>query len=318
MPDTIKDPYAILKLPPGSSIDDVRKQYHRLARIYHPDRNPNDQEWCEEQLIQLNDAYDRLSIPAKKAAIDRALAAGTEAKPVEANEAPEKVKRPEPVRRSEPEPPVAQVTPDWWGKSEGYQSDAGANVQSEPPLTGVHQGASQLTPASSHSRNAVIAFAAACAVSFGVIACIMPRHQEPKGATTTAAKTTPHQPPPPAAPLKSAQEVKHPVKTANRPHVKQTEIVARHDRPVTPRVAIRSTRHEIPPKQITKTAAAPHKKTVAPPVLHGDQATAVALRLAEQAEARGRATYARKLKSRGISPNGMNYSQMRRAADRSQ
>lgn len=70
MHDPTLDPYAVLKLPYGSSLDDIRKQYRRLARIYHPDRNPGDAAWCEEQIKELNAAFDLLSDPAKKSAYD--------------------------------------------------------------------------------------------------------------------------------------------------------------------------------------------------------------------------------------------------------
>ena len=51
------DPYAVLKLKPGSSSADVKRQYRRLAKIYHPDRNPGEEEWCGEQMKELGEAF---------------------------------------------------------------------------------------------------------------------------------------------------------------------------------------------------------------------------------------------------------------------
>jgi curved DNA-binding protein CbpA len=70
---TATDYYAVLRLKPRASLDEVRRQYRRLAKIYHPDRNPGEEEWCAEQLSLVNDAYKFLSDPAKKAAYDRDL-----------------------------------------------------------------------------------------------------------------------------------------------------------------------------------------------------------------------------------------------------
>lgn len=64
MRDTLKyqassyaEHYAILQLPPNSSPEQIHAQYRRLAKVFHPDRNPGMQEWCEGQLKQLNEAY---------------------------------------------------------------------------------------------------------------------------------------------------------------------------------------------------------------------------------------------------------------------
>lgn len=69
------DYYTVLRLKPGSSIDEVRRQYRRLAKVYHPDRNPGEEEWCAEQLTAVNKAYEYLSNPQSKAAYDKAYGA---------------------------------------------------------------------------------------------------------------------------------------------------------------------------------------------------------------------------------------------------
>jgi len=65
------DYYTVLHLKPGCSIEEVRTQYRRLAKIYHPDRNPGEEEWCAEQLTQVNRAYEILSNRDRKAAYDK-------------------------------------------------------------------------------------------------------------------------------------------------------------------------------------------------------------------------------------------------------
>lgn len=53
-----------LHLPPGSSAPQIRAQYRRLAKMYHPDRNPHRRAWSEEQSRRLNEAYHALTHPA--------------------------------------------------------------------------------------------------------------------------------------------------------------------------------------------------------------------------------------------------------------
>jgi hypothetical protein len=67
------DHYSVLRLRPGSSIEEVRRQYRRLAKVYHPDRNPGEEEWCAEQLAHVNLAYEFLSNPDRKKAYDQSL-----------------------------------------------------------------------------------------------------------------------------------------------------------------------------------------------------------------------------------------------------
>jgi curved DNA-binding protein CbpA len=65
-----QDYYAILRLPQGASAEQVRRQYRRLAKIYHPDRNPGEEDWCTEQLRLVNQAFTFLNDPANKTAYD--------------------------------------------------------------------------------------------------------------------------------------------------------------------------------------------------------------------------------------------------------
>ena len=58
------DPYKVLGLSPNASDEEVKQAYRRLAKKYHPDRNPGDAE-AAKKMQQINDAYDRIKNPEK-------------------------------------------------------------------------------------------------------------------------------------------------------------------------------------------------------------------------------------------------------------
>lgn len=64
--------YTILGLLPQSDGTAVRAAYKRLAMAYHPDHNPGNPE-AEELFKMVNEAYQTLSSPAKRAAYDAIL-----------------------------------------------------------------------------------------------------------------------------------------------------------------------------------------------------------------------------------------------------
>ncbi|WP_167772800.1 J domain-containing protein [Ramlibacter humi] len=61
--------YDVLQLRPGAAADDVRKAYRRLARENHPDAGASD----SEAMALINQAYETLSSPEKRADYDREL-----------------------------------------------------------------------------------------------------------------------------------------------------------------------------------------------------------------------------------------------------
>ncbi|RMF49848.1 MAG: J domain-containing protein [Anaerolineae bacterium] len=65
-----KDYYTILGVDKNASEDEIKRAYRKLAMQYHPDRNPGDKA-AEEKFKEINEAYQVLSDPQKRAHYDR-------------------------------------------------------------------------------------------------------------------------------------------------------------------------------------------------------------------------------------------------------
>ncbi len=72
-----QDYYELLETNKNATPDEIKKAYRKLAMKYHPDRNQGDKE-AEEKFKAVNEAYQVLSDPDKKALYDRYGKAGLE------------------------------------------------------------------------------------------------------------------------------------------------------------------------------------------------------------------------------------------------
>jgi molecular chaperone DnaJ len=70
-----RDLYEVLGVSRAAGADEIRKAYRRLARKYHPDVNNGDAQ-ATEQFKEVNQAYEVLSNPEKRAQYDRFGSAG--------------------------------------------------------------------------------------------------------------------------------------------------------------------------------------------------------------------------------------------------
>src|ERR1051325_9579627 len=69
------DYYETLGVKRDASEDEIKKAHRKLARQYHPDRNPGDKQ-AEAKFKEVQEAYDVLSDATKRAQFDRFGTAG--------------------------------------------------------------------------------------------------------------------------------------------------------------------------------------------------------------------------------------------------
>lgn len=67
---SVLDPYKVLQVDPQAERDVIESAYRRLARKYHPDVSSEPD--SHEKMIALNQAWEQLRDPVKRAAVDRA------------------------------------------------------------------------------------------------------------------------------------------------------------------------------------------------------------------------------------------------------
>ena len=60
----IDDPYKVLGVSRDASDEEIKQAYRRLAKQYHPDRNPGDPE-AARKMQQINAAYEQIKDPVK-------------------------------------------------------------------------------------------------------------------------------------------------------------------------------------------------------------------------------------------------------------
>ena len=61
------DHYSVLEIDRSASTVEIKKAYHRLARVYHPDKNPDD----HDSFQKIQRAYEVLSDPVQKKLYDQ-------------------------------------------------------------------------------------------------------------------------------------------------------------------------------------------------------------------------------------------------------
>ena len=59
-----EDPYQVLGVPHDATDEEIKKAYRRLAKKYHPDLNPGDEE-AARQMQRVNAAYEQITNPEK-------------------------------------------------------------------------------------------------------------------------------------------------------------------------------------------------------------------------------------------------------------
>ena len=63
--------YDILEVSPNATLAEIKRSYHRLARLHHPDLN---KQALDTHIKRLNEAYQTLRDPHKRALYDEQLA----------------------------------------------------------------------------------------------------------------------------------------------------------------------------------------------------------------------------------------------------
>ena len=58
----MNDPYSVLGVSPNASDEEVKAAYRKLAKKYHPDLNPGDEN-AARKMNEINAAYDQIKNP---------------------------------------------------------------------------------------------------------------------------------------------------------------------------------------------------------------------------------------------------------------
>ena len=98
VPRAVRNPYEVLGVSPGASLDEIRDAYWRLVRFH---RTEGDPVWKATHLEEIQDAYERLSDPARRAEVDAGYDGGAVAAPA-VTEPPSRVPAPAPVEVESP------------------------------------------------------------------------------------------------------------------------------------------------------------------------------------------------------------------------
>ncbi len=69
----MKNYYQVLDIDKGSSQEEIKKAFRRMASLYHPDHNPQNLGEAEEKFKEINQAYEVLSDGARRREYDRLI-----------------------------------------------------------------------------------------------------------------------------------------------------------------------------------------------------------------------------------------------------
>src|SRR5579864_2297021 len=67
----MRDYYAVLGVKPDATLQEIKRAYRQLARLHHPDLN---KAALDDHIKRLNEAYEVLRDPLKRAEFDTQLA----------------------------------------------------------------------------------------------------------------------------------------------------------------------------------------------------------------------------------------------------
>ncbi len=71
MPETKRDYYEVLGVSRSATQEEIKAVYRRLAKQYHPDRNPENRKEAEEKFKEISEAYEVLADPEKRRLYDK-------------------------------------------------------------------------------------------------------------------------------------------------------------------------------------------------------------------------------------------------------
>lgn len=160
---TIPDPYKVLQVDPEAEDEVIEAAYRRLARKYHPDVAPGPE--SQSRMVRLNQAWELLRDPRRRAAVDRARAraAATSAR----------------VAASEGREVAAQPVTAWSGGPAGRDGTARWGERAEAgPVPGATEGPAVAGVPPGNPSGPVLDFGRYAGWSLGEIARTEPEYLE--------------------------------------------------------------------------------------------------------------------------------------------
>ena len=102
--------YELLQVSPSADLEIITGAYRALIRRHHPDRNPSPS--AEATTKRLNEAWEVLSDPERRAEYDQTFAAGSTSRPASPPRQPNRpTQGTSPPKPKQPSPPPGM--PDW-------------------------------------------------------------------------------------------------------------------------------------------------------------------------------------------------------------